>query len=102
MNYFLFEELKKNEKDPFYCARYRVRIYSTALIFLQGHLYSLSFKRADYLNINVNVSVPLKPMTAFKGNGTVLIDLSHRNRFNPDDLNLLLSRIIQEDTISNI
>lgn len=65
------------------------------LFFYRGIYIPSPLLEPDYLNINVNVSVPVETNDSFSpGNGTVLIDLSHRNRFNPDDLNLLLSRII--------
>jgi hypothetical protein len=71
-------------------------IFLVQLLFFYRGIYIPSpLKEPDYLNINVNVSIPVETNDSFsQGNGTVLIDLSHRNRFNADDLNLLLSRII--------
>ncbi len=65
------------------------------LFFYRGVYIPSPLIEPDYLNINVNVSVPNETNDSFsQGNGTVLIDLSHGNKFNADDLNLLFSRII--------
>jgi hypothetical protein len=73
-----------------------VVIFLVQLLFFYRGIYIPSpLKEPDYLNINVNVSIPIETNDGFfNGSGTVLIDLSHRNRFIPDDLNLLFSRII--------
>lgn len=65
------------------------------LFFYRGIYIPSTLNEPDYLNINVNVSIPIETDDNYsEGNGIVLIDLSHKNRFNADDLNLLLSRII--------
>jgi len=71
-------------------------IFIVQLLFFYRGIYIPSpLKEPDYLNINVNVSIPIETKDNFsQGNGIVLIDLSHGNRFNADDLNLLFSRII--------
>jgi hypothetical protein len=71
-------------------------IFLVQLFFFYRGIYTPSpLKEPDYLNISVNVSIPIETNDSFSlGNGTVLIDISHRNRFNTDELNLLLSRII--------
>ncbi len=71
-------------------------IFLVQLLFFYRGIYIPSpLKEPDYLNINVNVSIPIETNDSFShGNGTVLIDLSHGNRFIADDFNLLFSRII--------
>lgn len=71
-------------------------IFIVQLLFFYRGIYIPSpLIEPDYLNINVNMSIPIETNDSFShGNGTVLIDLSHGNRFIADDLNLLFSRII--------
>lgn len=71
-------------------------IFLVQLLFFYRGIYIPSpLKEPDYLNINVNVSIPIETNDSFShGNGTVLIDLSHGNGFIADDFNLLFSRII--------
>ncbi|MFH1323348.1 MAG: hypothetical protein ABIH80_05920 [Methanobacteriota archaeon] len=71
-------------------------IFLVQLLFFYRGIYIPSpLNEPDYLNINVNVSIPIETNDSFShGNGIVLIDLSHGNRFIADDLNLLFSRII--------
>ena len=71
-------------------------IFLVQLLFFYRGIYIPSpLKEPDYLNINVNVSIPIETNDSFsQGNGIVLIDLSHGNKFAADDLTLLLSRVI--------
>lgn len=65
------------------------------LFFYNGIYFPPPLREPDFLSINVNLSSPEEISDSFTGgSGTVLIDLSHGNNFNADDLNLLLSRII--------
>jgi len=65
------------------------------LFFYRGIYIPLPLIEPDYLNINVNISIPIETNDSFShGSGKVLIDLSHGNKFTADDLNLLFSRII--------
>ncbi|VVB85847.1 Uncharacterised protein [uncultured archaeon] len=65
------------------------------LFFYRGIYIPSQVKEPDFLGINVNSSVPLEINDSFtKGSGTVLIDMSHGNKFDPDDMNFLLSRIM--------
>lgn len=65
------------------------------LFFYRGIYLPPPVKTPDFLGINVNSSSPLEINDIFtKGEGTVLIDMSHGNNFNTGDINLLLSRII--------
>lgn len=73
-----------------------VIIFLVQLLFFYRGIYIPSpLEEPDYLNINVNVSIPNETNDSFsQGNGIVLIDLSHGNKFAADDLTLLLSRVI--------
>lgn len=65
------------------------------LFFYRGVYFPPDVKAPDFLSIDVKLSKPVEINDGFtKGNGTVLIDLSHGNNFNEGDLNLLNSRII--------
>ena len=69
--------------------------FAQVLVFYRGMYLPSPIKTPDFLSINVNISMPLEMNDNFtQGNGTVLIDLSHNNNFNAEDLNLLISRII--------
>lgn len=70
-------------------------VFLAQLLFFYRGVYIPSFKTPDFLDINVTSSLPVEANDSFiKGSGTVLIDLSHRNNFNTEDLNFLLSRMI--------
>ncbi len=70
-------------------------VFLVQVLFFYRGVYLPSVKTPDFLDINVNSSMPADINDTFiKGSGTVLIDLSHSNNFNAVDLNLLLSRII--------
>lgn len=65
-------------------------------IFYRGIYIAPPVSQPDYLAINVDTSLPVEINdTIVKGSGTVLIDLSHSNNFTSDDINYLLSRIIE-------
>lgn len=65
------------------------------LFFYRGVYFPPPVREPDFLTISVNSSEPVAFDDTFtKGTGTVLIDLSHGNAITPDDLNLLLSRIL--------
>ncbi len=65
------------------------------LFFYRGMYLPPSSKEPDFMSIYVNSSVPFEITDSFTGgSGTVLIDMSHGNKFNIEDLNLLFSRII--------
>jgi hypothetical protein len=70
-------------------------VFLAQLLFFYRGVYLPHVKMPDYLSINVNSSLPIETTDNFtSGSGTVLIDLSHGNKFNIRDINLLLSRII--------
>lgn len=70
-------------------------VFLVQVLFFYRGVYIPSVKTPDFLDINVNSSMPAEINDTFiKGSGTVMIDLSHGNNFNAVDLNLLLSRII--------
>lgn len=70
-------------------------VFLVQVLFFYRGVYLPSVKTPDFLDINVNSSMPADINDTFiKGSGTVLIDLSHSNNFNAVDLNLLFSRII--------
>jgi hypothetical protein len=70
-------------------------VFLAQLLFFYRGVYLPDVKMPDYLSINVNSSLPIETTDSFSsGSGTVLIDLSHENKFNIGDINLLLSRII--------
>ena len=70
-------------------------VFLAQLLFFYRGVYQPHVKMPDYLSINVNSSLPIETTDNFtSGSGTVLIDLSHGNKFNIKDINLLLSRII--------
>jgi hypothetical protein len=70
-------------------------VFLVQLLFFYRGVYLPHVKIPDYLSINVNSSLPIETTDSFtSGSGTVLIDLSHENKFNIGDINLLLSRII--------
>ena len=70
-------------------------VFLAQLLFFYRGVYLPDVKMPDYLGINVNSSLPIETADNFtSGSGTVLIDLSHENKFNKGDINLLLSRII--------
>lgn len=70
-------------------------VFLAQLLFFYRGVYLPDVKMPDYLSINVNSSLPIETTDSFSsGIGTVLIDLSHENKFNIGDINLLLSRII--------
>jgi hypothetical protein len=66
------------------------------LFFYRGIYLPPPVREPDFLSINVNPSMPVEIKENFtKGSGNVLIDLSHENNFNAEDLNLLFSGIIE-------
>ncbi|MCZ7357781.1 MAG: hypothetical protein O8C66_00555 [Candidatus Methanoperedens sp.] len=66
------------------------------LFFYRGIYLPPPVKEPDFLSINVISSIPVEIKENFtKGSGTVLIDLSHGNNLNAEDLNLLFSGIIE-------
>ena len=70
-------------------------VFLAQLLFFYRGVYLPQVNTPDYLSINVNSSLPIETTDNFtSGSGTVLIDLSHENKFNVGDINLLLSRII--------
>lgn len=70
-------------------------VFLAQLLFFYRGVYLPHVTMPDYLSINVNSSLPIETNDSFtSGSGTVLIDMSHENKFNIGDMNLLLSRII--------
>lgn len=65
------------------------------LFFYRGIYFPPTEKAPDFLSIEVNLSKQSEISDTFtKGNGTVLIDMSHENNFGEGDVNLLFSRIL--------
>lgn len=65
------------------------------LFFYRGIYFPPSENAPDFLSIEVNLSKQSEINDTFtKGNGTVLIDMSHENNFGEGDVNLLFSRIL--------
>ncbi len=65
------------------------------LLFYRGIYLPPRVNEPDFLSIEVNYSLPAEISDSFtKGSGKVLIDMSHGNNFNAEELNFLASRII--------
>lgn len=71
-------------------------VFLAQLLFFYRGIYRPSpINNPDFLNIDIEASKPIEiEENLTKGNGTVLVDMSHGNNFNIGSMNLLFSRII--------
>lgn len=70
-------------------------VFLAQLLFFYRGVYLPHVKMPDYLSIDVKSSMPIETTDNFtRGSGIVLIDLSHKNNFKVENLDILLSRII--------